>query len=372
MSTLSFLVFLSKILQIHYGTVRRRLRTLKEICRSVNKLMLQPVLSLMVVSHLCLIYQYCTYRLTVNDPSSSHAGASELTLPNDSDQDCQMDVSPPNSRSTSSGIGSQPFGQSFGQTSQGAGSFHPSTPGPFEQHSGGPGSSNSFTAPGFFASGSGSNQPTLVPFAGPNSFPSGVPFEANANQFNSNPNQFNQFNANQSGPTESNPNQFNQSNPNSFNQVNTTSFNQYNPNQFNQFNPNQSHPTEFNQSNPNLFNQFNATSFNQPNPNQFNQPNPNQFNQSIPNQFNQSTPNQFNQSTPSQFNQSTPNQFNQSTPNQFNQSALSSPSASLASTPVLFTIGAPPPVKLDRYGRPVKNKSSRPTKKLPQRNRMKQ
>ena len=309
MSTLSFLVFLSKILQIHYGTVRRRLRMLKEtkICRSVNKLMLQPVLCLMVVSHLCLISQYCTYRLTVNDPSSSHAGASEHTLPNDSDQDCQMDVSPPNNRSTSSSIG---FGQSSGQTSQGAGSFHPSTPGPFGQHSGGPASSNSFTAPGFFASGSGSNHPTLVPFSGPNSFPSGVPFEANANQFNPDPNQFNQFNTNQSIPIESNPNSFNQF---------TTSFNQ-----------------------------FNAISFNQPNPNQ------------------------FNQSTPSQFNQSMPSQFNQSTPNQFNSSALSSPSVSLASTPVVFTIGAPPPVKLDRHGRPVKNKSGRPTKKLPQRNRMKQ
>ena len=127
MSTLSFLVFLSKILQIHYGMVRRRLRTLKEICCSVNKLMLQLVLCLMVVSHLCLISQYCTYHLTVNDPSSSHAGASELTLSkNDSDQDCQMDVSPPNDRSTSSGIGLQPFGQSFIQTSQGAESFHPS------------------------------------------------------------------------------------------------------------------------------------------------------------------------------------------------------------------------------------------------------
>ena len=317
MSTLSFLVFLSKILQIHYGTVRRRLRMLKEtkICRSVNKLMLQPVLCLMVVSHLCLISQYCTYRLTVNDPSSSHAGASEPTLPNDSDQDCQMDVSPPNNRSTSSSIG---FGQSSGQTSQGAGSFHPSTPGPFGQHSGGPASSNSFTAPGFFASGSGSNHPTLVPFSGPNSFPSGVPFEANANQFNPDPNQFNQFNTNQSIPIESNPNQFNQSNPNSFNQFTTS------------------------------FNQFNAISFNQPNPNQ------------------------FNQSTPSQFNQSMPSQFNQSTPNQFNSSALSSPSVSLASTPVVFTIGAPPPVKLDRHGRPVKNRSGRPTKKLPQRNRMKQ
>jgi len=217
MSTLSFLVFLLKILQIHYGTVRRRLRMLKEtkICRSVNKLMLQPVLCLMVVSHLCLISQYCTYRLTVNDPSSSHAGASEPTLPNDSDQDCQMDVSPPNNRSTSSSIG---FGQSSGQTSQGAGSFHPSTPGPFGQHSGGPASSNSFTAPGFFASGSGSNHPTLVPFSGPNSFPSGVPFEANANQFNPDPNQFNQFNTNQSIPIESNPNSFNQF---------TTSFNQF-------------------------------------------------------------------------------------------------------------------------------------------------
>ena len=151
----------------------------------------------------------------MNDPSSSHAGASEPTLPNDSDQDCQMDVSPPNNRSTSSSIG---FGQSSGQTSQGAGSFHPSTPGPFGQHSGGPASSNSFTAPGFFASGSGSNHPTLVPFSGPNSFPSGVPFEANANQFNPDPNQFNQFNTNQSIPIESNPNSFNQF---------TTSFNQF-------------------------------------------------------------------------------------------------------------------------------------------------
>ena len=105
-----------------------------------------------------------------------------------------------------------------------------------------------------------------------------------------------------------------------------------NPNQFNQFNTNQPNPTEFNQSNPNSFNQFNTTSFNQPNP----------------------------------------NQFNQSTPNQFNPSALSSPSASLASTLVVFTIGAALPVKLDRHGRPVKNKSSRPTKKFPQRNRMKQ
>ena len=128
MSILLFLVFLSKILQMNYETVRRRLRMLTEtkICRSVTKLMLQPVLCLMVVSHLCLISQYCTYYLTVNDPSLSHAGASGLTLPNDSDQDWEMDVSPPNNRSTSSGfnvsnpliIGSQPFGQSFGQTSQ--------------------------------------------------------------------------------------------------------------------------------------------------------------------------------------------------------------------------------------------------------------
>ena len=185
MSTLSFLVFLSKILQIHYRTVRRRLRMLKEICHLVNKLMLQLVLCLMMVSHLCLISQYCTYRLTVNDPSSSHTRASELTLPkNDSDQDCQIDVSPPNDRSTSSGIGLQPFGQSFVQTSQGAGTFHLSMLGPFEQHSGGSGFSNFFTAPGFFASGSSSNQPNLVPFAGPNSFSLGVPFEANTNQFN--------------------------------------------------------------------------------------------------------------------------------------------------------------------------------------------
>ena len=48
MSILSLLVLLSKILQIHYGTVRRRLRMLTEtkICHSVNKLMLQPVLCL--------------------------------------------------------------------------------------------------------------------------------------------------------------------------------------------------------------------------------------------------------------------------------------------------------------------------------------
>jgi len=281
------------------------LKETKIFC-SVNKLMLQPVLCLVVVSHLCLISQYCTYRLTVNDPSSS-----QLTLPNDSDQDCQMDVSPPNNRSTSSGIGSQSFGQSSGQTSQGAGSFHPSTPGPFGQHSGGPASSNSFAAPGFLASGSGSNQPTLVPFSGPNSFPSGVPFEANANQFNPDPNQFNQFNTNQSNPIESNPNSFNQSHTTSFNQF---SPNQYNPNQFNQFNPNQPNPTELNRSNFNQFNQFNTTSFNHFNATSFNQPNPNQFNQPAPNQFNQSTPSQFNQSTPSQFNQSTPNQFNQSMP----------------------------------------------------------
>ena len=185
MSTLLFLVFLSKILQIHYGTVRRRLRMLKKICLLVNKLMLQPVLCLMVITHLCLISQYCTYHLTVNHPSLSHAGASELTLSkNDSNQDFQMDVSPPNDRSTSSGIRLQPFGQSFVQISQGAGSFYPSIPGPFEQHSGRPGFSNSFTAPGFFASGSSSNQPNLVPFAGPNSFSLGVLFEANANQFN--------------------------------------------------------------------------------------------------------------------------------------------------------------------------------------------
>jgi len=147
-----------------------------------------------------------------------------------------MNVSPPNNKSTSSGIGSQPFGQSFVQISQGAGSFHPSMPGLFEQHSGGPGFSNSFTALDFFASGSSSSQPNLISFAGPNSFLLGVPFEANANQFN--------------------------------------------------------------QSNPNSFNQFNATGFNQPNSSQFNQPNPNQFNQSTPSQFNQLTPNQFNQSIP--------------------------------------------------------------------------
>jgi len=133
-------------------------------------------------------------------------------------------------------------------------------PGPLGQHSGGRASSNSFPAPGFLASCSSSNQPTLIPFASPNSFPSEVPFKANVNQLNPNPNQFNQFNTNQ---------------------------------------PN---PTEFNQSNPNLFNQFNTTSFNQPNP------------------------------------------------NQFNPSALSSPSASLAFTPVVFTIGAALPVKLDRHG----------------------
>jgi len=209
--------------------------------------------------------------------------------------------------------GSQPFGQSNGQTSQ-----------------------TSFTAPGFFAPGPSSNQHAPVPppvFAGPSSFPSGMPFEAGANQFN--PNQFN-------------PNQFNQSHSNSFNQLNPNQFNQSNPSQFNV--------------NPTSFNQFNPTSFN-----------PNQFNQSTPNRFNQSTPNQFNQSTPNQFNQSTPNQFNQSTPNQFNPSAPSSPfstpvpnmsSASLASNPVAFTIGTAPPPQLNRYGRPMK--------KLPQRNRMRQ
>ena len=153
--------------------MRRRLKTLKKtkICRSVNKLVLQPVLYLMVVSLLCLISQYCIYRLTVNDTSLSHAGASGLALPNDSDQDCQMDVSPPNNRSTSSGfdisnppvIGSQPFGQSFGQTSQRAEGFHPSMSGPLGQHSDGLASSNSFTALGFFASGSSSNQPLLFP-----------------------------------------------------------------------------------------------------------------------------------------------------------------------------------------------------------------
>ena len=433
MSILPFLVFLSKILQIHYGTVRR-LRTLKEIkiCRSVNKLMLQPVLCLMVVGHLRLISQYCTYRLTVNNPSSFHAGASEnqtqvgsLTLPNDDDEDCQMDVSPPNNRSIPTGFnvsnppvinnpvfgdapsapptstsffapsgnssefrseGSQPFGQSFGQMSQ-----------------------SSFTAPGFFASGPSSNQhaPVLPPvFADPSSFPSGVPFEAGTNQFNPNqfnPNQFNQFNPNQSNPTEFNqfnhnqfnqphsntfnqlnPNQFNP-NPTSFNQFNPTSFDQSNPtsfNQSNQFNPNPTSFNQFNQLNPNptSFNQFNQlnpnlTSFNQSNPNQFIQSNPNQFNQSTPNQFNQSTPNQFSQSTPNQFtqstpNQSNPNQFNQSTPNQFNPSAPSSPfstpvpNTSSASNPVVFTIGTAPAPQLNRHGRPIK--------KLPQRNRMRQ
>ena len=396
MSILPFLVFLSKILQIHYGTVRR-LRTLKEIkiCRSVNKLMLQPVLCLMVVGHLRLISQYCTYRLTVNNPSSFHAGASEnqtqvesLTLPNDDDEDCQMDVSPPNNRSIPTGFnvsnppvinnpvfgdapsapptstsffapsgnssefrseGSQPFGQSFGQMSQ-----------------------SSFTAPGFFASGPSSNQHAPVPppaFAGPSSFPSGVPFEAGTNQFNPNqfnPNQFNQFNPNQSNPTEfnqfnpnqSNPTEFNQFNHNQFNQPHSNTFNQLNPNQFNpnptsfnQFNPtsfDQSNPTSFNQSNqfnpnPTSFNQFNQfnpnlTSFNQSNPNQFIQSNPNQFNQSTPNQLIQSTPNQFNQSTPNQFNQSTPNQFIQSTPNQFNQST---PNQFSQSTPNQFTQSTP-------------------------------
>jgi len=301
-----------------------------------------------------LISQYCTYRLTVNNPSSFHAEASgnqaqvgSLTLPDDSDQDCQMDVSPPSNRSISSGFnasnpsvvnnpvllgdassapptstaffgnpssnvlaaplmtesrseGSQPFGQSFGQTSQ-----------------------TSFTAPGSFASGPSLNQHTPVPppvFAGPSSFPPGVPFEAGANQFN--------------------PNQFNQSHSNSFNQLD---------------------PNQFNQSNPSQFN-VNPTSFN-----------PNQFNQSTPNRFNQSTLNQFNQSTPNQFNQSTPNHFNQSTPNQFNPSAPGSPfstpvpnmsSASVASNPVVFTIGTAPPPQLNRYGRPMK--------KLPQRNRMRQ
>jgi len=187
---ISILPFLSKILQIHSGTVIRRLRTLK-ICRSVNKLMLQPVLYLMVVSHLCLISQYCIYRLTVNNPSSSHVGASELALSNDSDQDYQMDVSPPDNRSTSNGFnvsntpvaGSQPFGQSFGQTPQRAEGFQPSTPAPMGQHSGWPASNNSFT-PGFFASVS--NQSTPVPppvFAGPSS---GVPFEASARGFNPN------------------------------------------------------------------------------------------------------------------------------------------------------------------------------------------
>jgi len=298
----------------------------------------------------------------VNNPSSFHAEASgnqtqvgSLTSPDDSDQDCQMDVSPPSNRSISSGFnasnpsvvnnpvllgdassapptstaffgnpssnvlaaplmtesrseGSQPFGQSFGQTSQ-----------------------TSFTAPGSFASGPSLNQHTPVPppvFAGPSSFPPGVPFEAGANQFN--------------------PNQFNQSHSNSFNQLDPNQFNQSNPSQFNV--------------NPTSFNQLNSTSFN-----------PNQFNQSTPNRFNQSTLNQFNQSTPNQFNQSTPNHFNQSTPNQFNPSAPGSPfstpvpnmsSASVASNPVVFTIGTAPPPQLNRYGRPMK--------KLPQRNRMRQ
>jgi len=219
--------------------------------------------------------------------------------------------------------GPQPFGQSFGQTSQ------------------------TSLAPGFFAPGPSSNQHAPVPppvFAGPSSFPSGTPFEAGANQLN--------------------PNQFNQSHSNSFNQLDPNQFNQSNPSQFNV--------------NPTSFNQFNSTSsnpnqFSQSTPNRFNQSTPNQFNQSIPNQFNQSTPNQFNQSIPNQFNQSTPNQFNQSTPNQFNPSAPSSPfstpvpnmsSASLASNPVAFTIGTAPPPQLNRYGRPMK--------KLPQRNRMRQ
>jgi len=310
-----------------------------------------------------LISQYCTYRLTVNNPSSFHAEASgnqaqvgSLTLPDDSDQDCQMDVSPPSNRSTSSGFnvsnppvvnnpvllgdapsapptstvffalsgnsssnvlaaplmtesrseGSQPFGQSFGQTSQ-----------------------SSFTAPGFASPSLNQHTPVPPPvFAGPSSFPPGVPFEAGANQFN----------PNQSNPTEFNHNQFNQSHPNSFNQ--------FNPNQFN---PN---PTSFNQSD-------------QSNPNQFNQSTPNQFSQSTPNQFSQSTPNQFSQSTPNQFSQSTPNQFNPSAPSSsFSTPVPSTSSASLASNPVVFTIGTAPPLQLNRYGRPMK--------KLPQRNRMRQ
>ena len=136
--------------------------------------------------------------------------------------------------------GPQPFGQSFGQTSQ------------------------TSLAPGFFAPGPSSNQHAPVPppvFAGPSSFPSGTPFEAGANQLN--------------------PNQFNQSHSNSFNQLDPNQFNQSNPSQFNV--------------NPTSFNQFNSTSFN-PDPTSSN---PNQFNQSTPNQFNQSTPNQFNPSAPS-------------------------------------------------------------------------
>ena len=103
--------------------------------------------------------------------------------------------------------GPQPFGQSFGQTSQ------------------------TSLAPGFFAPGPSSNQHAPVPppvFAGPSSFPSGTPFEAGANQLN--------------------PNQFNQSHSNSFNQLNPNQFNQSNPSQFNV--------------NPTSFNQFNSTSFN--------------------------------------------------------------------------------------------------------------
>jgi len=195
--------------------------------------------------------------------------------------------------------GSQPFGQSFGQTSQ-----------------------TSFTAPGFFAPGPSSNQHAPVPppvFAGPSSLPSGMPFEAGANQFN--------------------PNQFNQSHSNSFNQPNPNQFNQSNPSQFNV--------------NPTSFNQFNSTSFN---------PDPTSSN---PNQFNQSTPNRFNQSTPNQFNQSTPNQFNPSAPSSpFSTPVPNMSSASLASNPVAFTIGTAPPPQLNRYGRPMK--------KLPQRNRMRQ
>ena len=204
---ISILPFLSKILQIYSGTVIRRLRTLKTYCL-VNKLILQLVLYLMVVSYLCLISQYCIYHLTVNNLSLFYARASELALSNDSDQDYQMDVSSLDNRSTSNSFnvcdtsvtGLQPFGQSFGQTPQRAKGFQPSMPVSIGQHSGWSVSINSFT-PDFFASVLNQSTPVLPPvFAGP-SF--GVPFEASAREFN--PNQFNskqynQFNSNQPNP----------------------------------------------------------------------------------------------------------------------------------------------------------------------------
>ena len=335
---ISILLFLSKTLQIHSGMVIRRLRTLK-ICCSVNKLMLQLVLYLMVVSHLCLISQYCIYCLTVNNPSPSHARASKLTLSNDSDQDYQMDVSPLDNRFTSNGfnicntpiVRSQPFGQSFGQMPQRAKGFQPSMLVPMGQHSGWSASNNSFI-PGFFALILNQSTSVLPPiFAGPSS---GVLFEASTREFN--------------------PNQFNSK-------------------QYNQFNSNQPNPARFNQSNSNPFNQSHSNSFNQFNSNQFNQFNSNSFNQSNPNSFNQFNPNLFNQLYPNQFNQLTPTHFNQLTPNQFNPSALSLPFStpvantsptSLVSTPVVFTIGTAPPPQLDRHSHPVKNKSGCPIKKL--------